>query len=131
MARKPNQWNFTSARVLDQLTSSLSREGLADRLGVSPDTIRNWASGSIPSNRFQIAMANLASPVKKSNIGTVSDRIINYLKATRMSVESFAEIVGKSEATVMNWIDGKSNPRSLSLLNSVLQNPQHYPVLSS
>tara|TARA_R100001244_G_scaffold25113_4_gene25643 strand:- start:94072 stop:94458 length:387 start_codon:yes stop_codon:yes gene_type:complete len=126
MARTPNQWNFASTRILNQLIGDFGQDELALRLGVSYTTVRNWTKGSIPSDRFQIAMANLTQPVKKTNIGSVPARIANYLKATKVTREDFATLVGKSETTVTNWINRKSNPRSLKNLNLVLQNPRPF-----
>jgi len=125
--RTPNQWRFFSSSKLNTLLNQFgSKEELAQQLDVATDSIRKWQSGrSIPSNRFQVAMAALLEPLRKDTSSVKSSQMVKqYIEATRMTNEAFADLADVSESTVEKWVEGVSKPRKLNYINQLLQTPR-------
>lgn len=124
MSRIPNSWRFFTESSLITLVQDLGVTGLADTLGVSRSTVDRWTNGVVPSARFQVAMSNLRSDFSNLGSTTIGRKISNFIEATRIDRDEFADLMNVSDRTVTDWIKGRSTPRNRTLLTSVLTSPR-------
>lgn len=125
MSRTPNSWRFFTESGLISMVQDLGITGLADSLGVSRSTVDRWVNCDvIPSSRFQVAMVNLRSDFTNLGSFTIGRKIRNFIEATRIDRDEFADLMNVTDRTVGDWITGRSRPRDKTLLSAILTSPR-------
>jgi DNA-binding transcriptional regulator YiaG/ribosomal protein S14 len=104
---------WTPEKINDFLDhNGLTRQQLANMIGVKPTQIRDWQVGrSVPSRGMQDRLDSLELPK-----GWPPHRITALRNATGLSMYAFAWEVGVAPFTVWAWESGKQEP---SLANCV------------
>ena len=125
MSRTPNLWRFFTESGLISLVQDLGITGLADDLSVSRSTVDRWVNCDVvPSARFQVAMANLRSDFTSLGPTIIGRKIRNFIEATHIDRDEFADLMNVTDRTVGEWITGHSRPRDKTLLSEILTSPR-------